>query len=248
MDSGHRLLAGPVPRAGQAYDGPPRVACVAPSCKRRLPSSLQALGALVVLALCAAGCGSSGQTTSTHHHATPPANQSAKEPALYMVLRITELPSGHLVLQAVFSSSNGERGAAASKLLALPCPRHQYRYSVELNEPNKREPETYEARILMGAAHLSAAIACGQPLPTSIGKTPLTLSVYGNGGNAGHGVKFAATGSRLPNGNLVGLFPTTVGETLCGGKYRLVAKLGSTHQLTFDYPFVLTDVKGAEKC
>jgi hypothetical protein len=124
----------------------------------------------------------------------------------------------------------------------------QYRYLVELNEPTKREPETYEARILMGAAHLPAKIACGQPLPASIGKTSLTLAIYGNGGSAHHLLWFKAAGSRLPNGNLVGFFPRTLGNTLCGGKYRLVAKLGSTpHELTFDYPFVLADVKGV-KC
>jgi hypothetical protein len=212
----------------------------------------RAVVAVVVLGSLVVGCGSSRPTArasaSSPSNAHPSA-ASVNEPRLYMVVRITELGSNRLYLQAVFSSSNGRRGTAGSKLLALPCPERKYRYAVNLNDTAVRQLETYEATITMGAAQLPTQAPCGRPLPSTLGDDRLTLAVYGNGGRAGHGVWFEATGRRLQNGNLVGFFPRTIGNTLCAGQYRLVARLTETHHaLTFDYPFLLSDVKGAEKC
>ena len=167
-----------------------------------------------------------------------------------MVVRLRDRVTGRLDLQAAFASANSKTGSAASMLSALPCPHRDYTYSTEVTGLGAEAPrESYSAIVSLGAAHLLAGISCDQPLPTWLGTSALTLTVRGDGGSAGYDVKFEFTGRRLTTGNLSGLAPQYIGNTLCDGRYILLATLRTpTRQLSIDYPFVLRDVQGAAEC
>lgn len=197
-----------------------------------------ALG-IAVAALVVSGCGGSAPRPST---------ATTARHTISMVLRIQDLETHQLDLQAVFGGENPKRGPAASELLALPCPHRDYLYAIEAGSLGSSLPETFSAEVVMGAARLPPDIRCDKPLPASLGNGRLRITVAGDGGLAGYETDYEIEGERRSTGELVGILPRDLSNTICDGRYQLTAHLRTrTRRLDFYYPFVLRGVTATPK-
>jgi hypothetical protein len=161
----------------------------------------------------------------------------------YTTVRLQDAATGATDIQGAFSNNNGVEGPAGASVLALPCPHHKYLFTADVAPLAGGVERTYTSHITMGPARLPHGFVCGHPLPAALGVIGFEMNIYRTDAGNRTESRFKIAGKRLTNGNLEAAVGN-VTTSLCDGRYRFVAILGSgAAHLVLSYPFRLTDAK-----
>jgi hypothetical protein len=105
------------------------------------------------------------------------------------------------------------------------------------------EGTPYKATLTFGNVTLPRGIACGGPLPVTLGPSHLVIKIM-----EGHVLKFKISGRRRASGALDGILLEDISTSLCNGRFLFRATLeGSFGVRVFSYPFLLSRVTGVAK-
>lgn len=163
---------------------------------------------------------------------------AAQDEGSFEVVEMSDLRTHTVDIKGAFSNENGEEGPAGASVFALPCPHQRYLFVAHAEMLPAGPSRTYKAQLAMGAARLPRGVACGRPLPASLGTSRFSMVALEVGSKH---PSFRITGERLPNGNL----NAAIGEfesSLCNGRYHFTATfVVGSRRLVFTYPFVLTN-------
>jgi hypothetical protein len=216
----------------------------APRARARLATCYFAAAATCYFAAALIMCGCAGGHRFAVEDFTAPVHLAGGN-GLYITLRMQDVRSGTVDIEASLSSSDAVSGLGGARVLVLPCPQARYLVTVEAGTLRSGSEGTYSALLRTGRARLPGEIPCGHSLPAALGTSRLQIRITGGPGGPAR-VDFAITGQRLPDGNLQGLLAENVTLSPCAGRYRLLGTLvtPSKRRLVLEYPFTLTHVTG----